>query len=71
MIRKQNSSSNPTDFPKSAKNFYEKALFQETTFKTPTYEFYTKIPNRMKISNEQFHLCKAEISLKVYKNFFI
>ena len=34
---------------------------KETTSKTTTTEFISKIPNRKKKSNEQFHLCEAKI----------
>ena len=54
-------SSNPTDIVKSAKNFYEKLYTNETTFKTSTTEFISKIDNRKKISNEKFHLCEAKM----------
>ena len=37
---------NPNDIHKSTKNFYEKLS--------------SKIPNRKKISIEQFHLCEAD-----------
>ena len=43
----------------------------ETTSKTATTEFLSKILNRQKISNEQFNLCEAKIPLdeiiKIYK----
>ena len=35
----------------------------ETIFKAPTTGFFRKIPNRKKISNEEFNLCQAETSL--------
>ena len=34
-----------------------------TSSKAATNEFLSKIPNRKKISNEQFNLCEAKISL--------
>ena len=34
-----------------------------STSKAATYEFFTKIPNREEISNEQFNLYEAKISL--------
>ena len=43
------------------KNFYEKLYTTETTSKTSATEFISKITNRKKISNEQFHLCEAKI----------
>ena len=55
-------SSNPTDIVKSAKNFYEKLYTNETTSKTSTTEFISKVDYRKKISNEQFHLCEAKMS---------
>ena len=41
------------------KKLYTKA----TTFQAVTTEFLSKIPNRKKISNEDFKLCEAETSL--------
>ena len=58
---KSKHSSNPTDILKSAKNLYEKLYTKETTSKTATTEFISKILNRKKISNEKFHLCEAKI----------
>ena len=55
-------SSNPNGLPKSVPNFYEKFYSKTATF--------SKTHNRTKISNEKFHLCEVEISLKVYKYFF-
>ena len=46
---------------KSAKSLYEKLYTKETTSKTATTEFISKIPNRKEISNEQFHPCEAKI----------
>ena len=40
-----------------------KNLNQEDNFQTATAEFPRKIPNRKKVSNEDFNLCKAESSL--------
>ena len=34
-----------------------------TSSKAATNEFLSKTPNRKKISNEQFNLCEAKISL--------
>ena len=56
-------SSNPKYILKSAKKFYEKLYTKETTSKAAITEFLSKIPNRKKISNEQFYLCEAKISL--------
>ena len=36
---------------------------KETTSKAATTEFLSKIPNRKKMSNENFNLCEAETSL--------
>ena len=36
---------------------------KETTFKAATIKFLHKILNRKKISNEQFNLCEAKMSL--------
>ena len=49
---KSKHSSNPTDILKSAKNLYEKLYTKETTSKTTTTEFISKIRNR-KIPNFQ------------------
>ena len=38
------------------KEIHEKLYTKETTFKAATAEFFSKIPNRKKISNEQFNL---------------
>ena len=48
-------------FSNLQKNFYEKLYTKQTTSKTATTEFISKIPNRKEISNEQFHLCEAKI----------
>ena len=56
-------SSNPKDIFKPTKNFYETFYNKETTSKAATIEFLTKIPNKEKISNQQFNLCEARISL--------
>ena len=50
-------SSNPNDIFKFAKKIYEKLYTKETTSKTSTTKFLSKIPNRKKISNKQFNLC--------------
>ena len=46
-------------------------LYTKCTSRAATTEFVWKIPNRKKISNEQFNICEAEISLeeiyKIYK----
>ena len=65
-------SSNPTDILKSAKKkFYEQFCTKETTSKTATAEFISKIPNRKKISNEHFHLCEAKIFKMRPQNLYI
>ena len=46
-------SSNPKDILKSAKKSYEK-LCTKRTSSAATTDFYRKIPNRRKISNEHF-----------------
>ena len=56
-------SKNPKGILKSAKKNYEK-LYTKRTSTAATTEFVLKIPNRKKISNHHFNLCKAEISLK-------
>ena len=48
---------------KSEKLFYEKRFTKCTTSKAATTKFLSKIPNIKKISNEQFNLCEAKISL--------
>ena len=47
-------------FSNLQKNLYEKLYTKQTTSKTATTEFISKIPNRKKISNEEFHLCEAK-----------
>ena len=57
-------SSHPKDILKSEKKKnYEKLNTKEKTSKAATTEFLTTIPNRRKISNEDFNICEAEISL--------
>ena len=56
-------SSNPNDIFKSAKKLYVKIYTEEATSRTATTELLSKSPNRKKISDEQFHLCKANLSL--------
>ena len=56
-------SSNPKDIFKSSKKCYEKLYTKETTYKTDTTKFLSKIPNRKEISNEEFNHCEAKISL--------
>ena len=53
------------------KQFYEKFCTKETTSKTATTEFISKIPNRKKISNEHFHLCEAKIFKMRPQNLYI
>ena len=43
---------------KPSKNFYEKLYTNESTSKTATTEFPSKIFRRKKISNEQFNRCE-------------
>ena len=48
-----------------------KIYIKETTSKAATTEFLSKIPNRKKISNEDFNLCKTETSLdEIMKSIF-
>ena len=56
-------SSSPKDILKSVKKIYEKLYTKETTSKTATTEFLRKIPDRKKISNEDFNLYEKETSL--------
>ena len=58
---KSKHSSNSTDILKSAKYFYKKLYNKETSPKTVTNKFLSKISNRKKISNEKFYLCEAKI----------
>ena len=51
-------SSNPKDIFKNTKK-----ICWLTTSKAATTEFFTKIPNRKKIFNEQFNLCETKVSL--------
>ena len=53
-------SSNPMNILKSEKKM---KLYTKCTSRAATTEFVWKIPNRKKISNEHFNLCKAEIFL--------
>ena len=52
---------------KTGKKIYEKLYSKQTSTATTT-EFFSKIPNRKKISNENFNICEAGISLDVSKN---
>ena len=54
-------SSIPIGIFKSEKKILSKIYTKEATFKTGTSEFFSQIPNRKNISNEQFHLCEAKI----------
>ena len=60
-------SSNPKDILKSEKKNYEK-LYTKWTSTAAASEFVRKIPNRKKIPNEHFNICKTEISLDEIKN---
>ena len=40
----------------------KKLYTKETTSKTATTKFISKIPHRKKISDEQFHLCETKFS---------
>ena len=61
MIINQNILATLLTFSNLQKNFYEKLYTKQTTSKTATTEFISKIPNRKEISNEQFHLWEAKI----------
>ena len=54
-------SSNPMNILKSAKKIMK--LYTKWTSTAATTEFVCKISNRKKMSNEDFNLCEAEISL--------
>ena len=56
--KKSKYSSNPKDIFR-----YSKKVYENFYTKVATTEFLSTIPNRKKISNEQFNLCKAKISL--------
>ena len=56
-------SSSPKDILKSKTKNYEKLYTKETTFKASTIEYFSKITNRTKISNEDFNLCEKETPL--------
>ena len=43
-------------------NPQKKKIYTKRTSAAATTEFVQKIPNRKKISNEDFNLCKASIS---------
>ena len=61
MILNQNILGNLLTFSNLQKNFFEKLYTKETTSKTATTEFISKIPNRKEIFNEQFHLFETKI----------
>ena len=52
MIINQNILATLLTFSNLQKNFYEKLYTKQTTSKTATTEFISKIPNRKEISNE-------------------
>ena len=53
------------------KRIYEKLYTKEATSEAATTKFLSKIPNRKKISHEDFNLCRAETSLdKIFKSIF-
>ena len=56
-------SSNPKDILKSEKKKIHEKLYTKRTSTAATIEFFRKIPNRQKISNEHFNICESEISL--------
>ena len=53
-------SSNPSDTPKSAKNFYEKLYIKRESLKVQLLNFLNKISHGKKVSNEQFHLLRLK-----------
>ena len=61
MIINQNYVATLLTFSNLQKNLYEKLYTKQTTSKTATTEFISKIPNRKEISNEQFHPGEAKI----------
>ena len=69
MVKKQNILAIIIIFLNQPKTFM-KTSYQETTSEAATSDLSIKIPNRKKISHEEFPLCEAEISLKPYKTFF-
>ena len=50
------------------KDFMKHFTPRRQLFKAAATEFVTKILNRKKISNEQFNLCEAKISLDIIKS---
>ena len=61
MIINQNILTNLLIFSNLQKCFYKKLYTKETTSKTSTTEFISKISNRKKGSNEQFHRFEDKI----------
>ena len=61
MIINQNILATLLTFSNLQKNFYEKRYTKQTTSKTATTEFISKIPNRKEISNEKFYPGEAKI----------
>ena len=55
--------SNPKDIFKSGKQIYLNLYIKETTSKSATNDFLSKIAKRKKIFNEQFNLCETKTSL--------
>ena len=58
--------SNLENIFKSAKNNLEKLTTKEDSSKTTISKVLNKIPNRKKISKQQYNFFKAKISLEVH-----
>ena len=63
---KSKHSSNPTDILKSAKKLYEKLSTKETSSKTTTTEFISKISNR-KIPNFQVMMAYQQNVMSIFQ----
>ena len=63
---KSKHSSNPNDILRSAKNLYKKLYTKETTSKTTTTEFISKIPNR-KIPNFQVMMAYQQNFMNIFQ----
>ena len=59
-------SKNPTDILKSATKLYEELYTKETTSKTTTTEFISKIPNR-KIPNFQVMMAYQQNFMNIFQ----
>ena len=61
MIKNQNIPATLMIFLSKLKSFMKSFKQKRQTFRTAIAEFFSKISNKRKISNKQFHHCEANI----------